>query len=290
MTGDERMPYGFIRHIENKGYSLETVKSYEKVINHFFKYIKKSYPLNKEPFQISPTDIRNYMEEQLEQDKSISTVNKELAIIKTFFHYLWEINKVPFDPAVKIKRLKLEKELTIIITYEEILSILEKVLSNHEYSKLRKAVFLLAVKGLKTADFRFKKEDVLDEFEDNYLIIQLKNRSITLRDIEATCFREYYDEAMFSENDYVFTTTPHGEHSGGPIQVMSILNHLRAISSEYLGENHQPLTLILIRRSIALYMYLKQYPLQIIAKELGIEENSASNYLKYITQSTLIQK
>ncbi|MBT2695849.1 hypothetical protein J7E79_00090 [Bacillus sp. ISL-40] len=44
------------------------------------------------------------MEEQLERDKSISTVNKELAIIKTFFHYLWEINKVPVDPAVKIKR------------------------------------------------------------------------------------------------------------------------------------------------------------------------------------------
>jgi hypothetical protein len=39
--------------------------------------------------------------------------------------------------------------------------------------------------------FRFKKEDALDRFDDNDTIIQLKIRSITLRDMEATCFREY---------------------------------------------------------------------------------------------------
>ena len=107
------------------------------------------------------------MEEQLERDKSISTVNKELSIIKTFFNYLWEINKVPVDPAVKIKRLKIEKALKVVTPYDEILSILQKAMSNQQYSKLRKAIFLLAVKGLKTADFRFKKEDVEDRIEDN---------------------------------------------------------------------------------------------------------------------------
>ncbi|MBT2724427.1 site-specific integrase [Bacillus sp. ISL-46] len=284
------MPYGFIRHIEDKGYSLETVKSYDKVVNQFFKFINKSYPFNKEPFQISPTDIKNYLEEQLERDKSISTVNKELAIIKTFFHFLWEFNKVPIDPAVKMKRLKIEKELKVIVTYDEILSILENVLLNQGYSKLRKAVFLLAVKGLKTADFRFKKEDIIDDLDNNNIVIQLKNRSISLRGTEATCFREYYVETRYNESDFVFTTTPHGERSGGPIQVMSILNHLRAISSDYLGENDPALTLISIRRAMALHLYLKKYSLQDIAKELGIEENSASNYLKYILIGNITPK
>jgi site-specific recombinase XerD len=251
VTGDGKMPYGFIRHIEDKGYSMETVKSYEKVVNQFLKCITKSYPLNKDPFQISPTDIRNYLDEQLKRDKSISTVNKELAIIKTFFNYLWEINKVPIDPAVKIKRIKVEKELKVVTTYDEILSILQKVMSNQEYSKLRKAIFLLAVKGLKTAEFRFKKENVLDIIEDNKIIIQLENRSISLQGIEATCFREYCDETVDSLSEYLFTTTPHGEQSGGPIQVMSILNHLRAISQDYLGENYPALTLISIRRAMA---------------------------------------
>ncbi|MDQ0201974.1 tyrosine-type recombinase/integrase [Neobacillus ginsengisoli] len=282
------MPYRFIRHIENKGYSSETLKSYEKVINQFFKFIAKSYPLNKEPFQISPTDIKNYLEEQLELDKSISTVNKELAIIKTFFNYLWEINKVPIDPAVKIKRFKVKKELKVVITYDVILSILEKVLSNQDYSKLRKTVFLLAVKGLKTADFRFKKEDVLDSIEDNSMIIQLKSRSISLRGKEAACFCDYYSETiMYSESEYVFTATSHGEQCEVPIHVMSILNHLRAITSDYLGEGSPGLTLISIRRAMALNLYLKKYSIQVIAKELGIEENTASNYLKHIIQGNI---
>ncbi|MCM2535213.1 phage integrase N-terminal SAM-like domain-containing protein [Neobacillus pocheonensis] len=283
------MPYGFIKHIEDKGYRTETVKSYEKVVNQFFRYIMTTFPSNKEPFQISPIDIKNYLEEQLDRDKSISTVNKELAILKTLFHYLWEINKVPIDPTVKIKRYKEEKERKVEVTYDEILTILEKVLSNMEYSKLRKSIFLLAVKGLKTADFRFKKEDVLDIIEDNKLVIELKNRSITLHGIEATYFRDYYYETMHSESEYIFTTKPHGEQYGVPIQVMFILNHLRAISQDYLRENSPAFTLISIRRAIALNLYFKKYPIQMIARELGIEENSASNYLKYITLSTLGQ-
>ncbi|MGF6949986.1 hypothetical protein QF028_002491 [Neobacillus sp. B4I6] len=149
--------------------------------------------------------------------------------------------------------MKVEKELKVLVTYDELLTILEKVLSNSEYSKLRKAIFLLAVKGLKTADFRFTKDDVSDSIEDNKIIIQLRNRSISLKDAEATYFREFYHETVYSENEYVFTTTPHGKQNGGPIQVMSILNHLRAISQYYLDENFPALTLISIRRAFALH-------------------------------------
>ncbi|WP_318502566.1 tyrosine-type recombinase/integrase [Bacillus sp. T3] len=154
------MPYGFISHIENKGYSSETIKSYEKVIGQFFYYIKNTYPDNKEPFQISPLDIKNYLEEQLEKGKSITTINKELAIIKTMFNYFWEIDRVPVDPAVKIKRYKKHEKLKLDLSYGQITELLHRTLHHDEYSSLRKAIFLLAAKGLKTADFRFKKEDV----------------------------------------------------------------------------------------------------------------------------------
>ena len=47
------MPYGFINNIEKKGYSVETIISYERVVNQFFIFIRRIYPSNKEPFQIS---------------------------------------------------------------------------------------------------------------------------------------------------------------------------------------------------------------------------------------------
>lgn len=282
------MPYGFIKYIENKGYSSETIRSYEKVISQFFAFLANTYPVNKEPFQISPTDIKNYLEEQHEKDKSISTINKELAIIKTLFNYLWEIDKVPVDPAVKLKRYKVKEKLNIEVTYEQITDILQKTLSNNEYSILRKAIFLLAVKGLKTQDFRFKKEEVT--FVKNKVDIMLKNRTISLNGNEAEVFKGYYEDSLLNGSEYVFITKPHGQENGGPIQVMSILHHLRAISEDHLPENVQSLTLISIRRAIAYYLYKKRHSIQMIAKELGIEENTASNYLKSIMEGMLLHK
>lgn len=66
------MPYGFIKHIENKGYSEETVNSYEKVINQFFAFIKDKYPENKEPFQITSSDIIKYLEYQRDIREKVS--------------------------------------------------------------------------------------------------------------------------------------------------------------------------------------------------------------------------
>jgi site-specific recombinase XerD len=289
MRGVEGMPYGFIQHIENKGYSLETIKSYDKVISQFFAYIQNMYPDNKEPFQISPSDIKNYLEEQQEKEKSISTINKELAIIKTMFHYFWEIDKVPVDPAVKIKRYKVNRNIKIEVTYEQISKILKKTLSNDEYSSLRKAIFLLAAKGLKTADFRFKREDVILKNEDE-VTIQLKNRMVTLIGKEARYFREFYDESMTNGSKFVFVTKKHGDEFGGPIQVMSILSHLRAISQDYLPSDSGPLTLLSIRRALAFELYRSKASIQVIARELGIEESSASNFLKNITEGTLAEK
>ncbi|WP_409298942.1 tyrosine-type recombinase/integrase [Peribacillus sp. SCS-26] len=276
------MPYGFIKYIEDKGYSPETVKSYEKVIRQFFSFLESTYPNSKEPFQITSSDIKKYLANQGNRGKSVSTINKELAILKTLFHYFWENDKVAVDPAVKIKRLKVTHTPQAEITYEEILDILERVLKNDKYPKVRKALFILASKGLKTSQFRFKKDDVTDHTETEKIEIMLKNRILTLEGPEASHFQEYFYETVFNGSEYVFSTKTHGMDYGGPIQVMSILSHLRAISREYLAEGREPLTLVAIRRALLIYLYKKKTPIQVIAHELGIEEISASNYLKQI--------
>ncbi|MGJ7921178.1 tyrosine-type recombinase/integrase [Neobacillus sp. LXY-4] len=284
------MPYGFIQHIEARGYRIETVKSYQKVLNQFFSFLQSTYANNKEPFQISPSDIKAYLELQHQKKKSISTINKELAILKTFFNYLWEIEKVPIDPAVKLKRYKVKDNQNIDTPYDQILDILDKTLKNTHYSSLRKAIFVLAAKGLKTADFRFTKEDVVVSKSAGTVEIHLRNRVIMLEGREAACFREYYDESPINGNDYVFITKSHRVELPSPIQVMTILHHLRAISKDFLpGANH-PLTLISIRRALAYYLYTKRYSIQMIAKELGIEENSASNYLKDLSEGMMLKK
>lgn len=278
------MAYGFIKHIEKKGYSKETIQSYEKIVNQFFIYIQSVYPENKDPIHISASDIKNYLETQLIKEKSVSTINKELAILKTMFNYLWEINKIPIDPAVKIKRYASNDKPAIDLPLSELLELLEKVLANPDYPSVRKSIFLLATKGLKTSEFRFKKEDVKEYPELEKIVIQLHNRQIDLTGKEASYFQEYFYESVFNGSDYVFITKKHGEEMGRPIEVMSILNHLRAIAKDYLNDHHT-ITLVGIRRAIAFDLYIKHTPIQQIAKLLGIEEESASNYVKKLMGS-----
>lgn len=287
------MPYGFIKHLENKGYSRETLISYEKVIGQFFSYLTILYPENKEPFQISSKDIKDYMAAQEEKEKSPSTINKELTIIKSFFNYLWEIDKVPVDPAVKIKSLKIKKRVEVKTFYEELINKLEPILSHKEYPMVRKTIFLLALKGLKYSDFLFKKEDVLISHLDDQVEITLKHKTILLKENEASIFIEFYNQSLFNSSDFVFTSKIYTKRDNddnqeefGPIQLMTILNHLKVISSDFkFGEN---LNLTIFRKSLAHYMYTKEKEsLQTIARRLGIEENTASSYLKFITESTV---
>jgi Fic family protein len=85
-------------------------------------------------------------------------------------------------------------------------------------------------------------------------------------------------------------TKRHGDDVGGPVQVMSILHHLRAISDDYFTENTQALTLISIRRALAYHLFQKRYSMQMIAKELGIEASTAANYLKHLTENVVLEK
>lgn len=284
------MPYGFIEHIKNNGYSHETIASYEKVLNQFFGYLSKNYNRHLEAHEINPSDIKSYLEDQIDKEKSVSTINKELAIIKTLFNYLWEKNKVPIDPAVKLKRYKSENNTELLVTLKEILDILPKVMVNTSYPLNRKVIFLLATKGLKTADYRFKRDDVLDLTDKEVVEIQLKNRKIVLEDKEASWFLEYYYESILNDSEYIFTTKSHKEEKRGPIQVMSILNHLRIITADYLPKETPPLTLLSIRRAIAYDLYTKKIPIQQIALELGIEESTASNYLKHLVTNEILKK
>lgn len=287
------MPYGFINHLEHKAYSQETITSYEKVIGQFFSFLTTLYPENKEPYQISSKDIKNYMMAQEKKEKSPSTINKELTIIKSFFNYLWEIDKVPVDPAVKIKSIKIKKHVEVKTFYEELNNILEPILNHRDYPVIRKVIFVLAIKGLKYSDFLFKKDKVLVSNLDDQVEITLNHKIILLKEKEASVFIEFYNQSLFNSSNFVFTSKVYTKRKEsakdqehfGPIQLMTILNHLKVISSDFnLGEN---LNLTIFRKSIAYYMYTKQREsLQTIAKKLGIEENTASSYLKFITDST----
>ncbi len=273
---------GFISFLEEKNYSETTIASYELVLNQFFSFLRQLYKKKIELYEIKSKDIRDYLSTQGDNQKAISTINKELAILKSYFDYLWERNKVPIDPAAKIKRLKVQKHLDISLFYEDLLKVKELVIANTNYTAKRKALFILAMEGLKASEFKFKKDDV--SIIDDRIKINLSNRVITLDNIDASIFLEFYYNNLLNQSEYLFTYTDSVNNRIIPITFMGIHYHLKNIQKDY--DINQDLQLTTIRKALCYYLYInKKLAVQRIALIMGIEEQTVSIYLSKLTKS-----
>lgn len=271
--------FGYGEYLKDKAYSNETIYSYRKTIDLFYGYIYKKYGKEIKVFEINPSDIKGFLQVKIEQGNSLKTVNKHLAILKGFFDYLWKKDIVMVDPAVKISRYKIIENKVNVVDYSFLLELLPKVLSNPDYNAIRKAIFILALKGLRVSDFQIQKDRVTET--GNTVEINLKKRNVLLTDDEASYFMDYFYEATFNGSDYVFTTkkTKNNSEPIVPIEIMSIYTHLNAISNDY--QLPQKLSLNDIRTSYAYYLYdTKKYSVQKIGETLGIELDSAAQLVK----------
>ena len=274
---------GFIVSLENEGYSQQTVESYEAVLNQFYAYLGQKYKKRVDPVDIQASDIKGYLKEQVEKrQKQISTVNKELAVLKSYFNFLWEHNIVAVDPAVKIKRFMVDSRPVVDVTYGELKKVLQKVLDNPTYPPIRKAIFVLAMKGLKSSEFKIKKRQIEISDHDNKVYVHLHNRSITLEGEEAETFLEYYYSACLNSGEYLSTSTTQKKKEVVPIKLKTLLNHIKIIVKDYLPEHSRSLTLISIRRAIMYHHFVNGMSVQQIADIMGLQEDSVAYYINRV--------
>lgn len=268
------MPFGYSKYLEDKSKSHETINSYVKEINYFFSFLDFKYSKQKELFEITSRDIKDYLEDKRKKGSKTVTINKHITILKSFFDYLWTINKVPIDPCEKIKRIK---EIDIInqkLNYKLLLETLPQVLERQDYSALKKVIYILSLYGIRASEFQIEKENVVIDPINTYVKIKTKKRNIKLTNQYAEYFMEYfYNESMFNLSKYVFITNKHND-TVVPVEAMTIYSNLRIIAEDF---SLPGLKLNDIRHAYAYYLYCdKKLTIEQVAEELGIEEQSAA--------------
>jgi integrase/recombinase XerD len=95
---------GFIR-IE-RGYSENTVKAYQRDLGQFQRFAKKSASA-----KIDRQTIKDYLEYLYDEGFSVSSTERKLACLKSFFKYLIREGKIDKDPTSDIKLPKKAKRL-----------------------------------------------------------------------------------------------------------------------------------------------------------------------------------
>lgn len=277
------MPYDFRKYLTEQGYKEPTMVSYTSTVESFFAYLTATYKRNKDLHEINPSDIKGFINSKVIEANSIHTINKHIAILKTFFDYLWKVGKLPIDPAVKIKRLKNNDPGPKDIEYNRLLEIQPQIINDNRYNLITKSIFVLALKGLRFSEFHFTKKDVTYAANG---IIQIKietrnnkNRVVNLSGKDAEIFDAFFTDCQFNPGDYVFTTKRQQTNEFVPIEIDSMYTYLKNIRNDY--ELPRRFKLDDIRIAYAYYLRTNQhYMIDQIAEEFGIEKMRAAELSK----------
>ncbi|KQN96762.1 tyrosine-type recombinase/integrase [Paenibacillus sp. Leaf72] len=110
MTVYKQNEYEHYLKIEQKKKDL-TVYGYINEVACFMGWFSRKYP-HLEYYRITQSMIKDYLNDEKEDGKVETTINKKISILKSYFDFLWQKNYLAgYDPAVKIKRnRKLSKD------------------------------------------------------------------------------------------------------------------------------------------------------------------------------------
>lgn len=271
--------YEFEQHLINeKKFTSQTLNQYTYTVEMLFNHLKHKYKKAFiDPVEVQPSDIKSFLEDRINEGTSLTTVNRYISNLKTFFDYLWSKNKIAIDPAVKIHRYKVEKKGIKHVEYSQLLDMFPAIIQNPRYPLILKAIFVLALHGLRAGEFHILKEDVYEEADD--VVIRAKKRNIRLSGKEAEVFMAHFIRSQFDSSEYVFTTKKNSTGGYTPIEYESLYMYIGYLRSDF----SLPVTFNLenIRLSYVYYLYkTKKYTVEDLALEFGILKLSAAGLLE----------
>ncbi|AIS52405.1 tyrosine recombinase XerD-like protein [Thermoanaerobacter kivui] len=144
---------------KQKRLSKNTLESYSRDINQFFKYLNNSH-INY--LHVKKSIILNYLYYLKKNGKSQATISRSLSSLKAFYHYLFMKKLIEEDPTYMIDTPKVEKRVPATLTVEQVDMLLSLDFGNDEKGLRDKALIeLLYATGLKVSEvISLKLEDV----------------------------------------------------------------------------------------------------------------------------------
>ena len=102
--------------------SRNTEISYQRDLIQLEEYLRNQGIV--EPDKVTKTSLNSYILYMEKSGKATTTISRELAAIKAFFHYQFKEGWIRRDPAELLKAPKVEKKAPVILSVEEVQSLL----------------------------------------------------------------------------------------------------------------------------------------------------------------------
>ncbi|MBN2057412.1 MAG: site-specific tyrosine recombinase XerD [Candidatus Saganbacteria bacterium] len=176
-----------------RGYSENTVRSYQRDLDNFMKFAK-----GKDAGKVDRQTIKDHLEHLYEAGFSVASTERKLACLKSFFHYLLREDRIKVDPTSDIKLPKKAKRLPKALSISETIKLISAPREKN-YLALRDAALLELLyasgmrvseaAGLNVADINFSVSFV------KCLGKGSKERIVPLNKVTLKAIQEYLDKA-----------------------------------------------------------------------------------------------
>lgn len=119
-----------------RGYSENTIKAYEEDLKQFSKFARIN-----DPRKVDRELIKSYLEHMHDEGFSISSTERKLACLKSFFHHMLREDKIDLDPTSDLQLPKKAKRLPKALSISETIKLISAPRGNH-HRALRDAALL----------------------------------------------------------------------------------------------------------------------------------------------------
>jgi site-specific recombinase XerD len=256
----------FIQEMKLRGFSQKTIKSYSYYISEI---LNKS---NKNARSITSKDIKNYLENLIEKEKSSSTINIAYSAFKLYFGSI--LHRKFF---INLPRVKKEKKLPTILSKQEVNKIIKETKNLKHFCILS----LLYGCGLRVSEVVNLKIKEID-FERNLIYIrESKGKKDRVVFLPKKLFEILQKQKEIKKiNDFLFTNNKNNKLSTTTIQKIV----KQAVFRAKINKNVSPHT---FRHSFATHLLENGVDIRYIQELLGHANLKTTQIYTHVTNKNL---
>lgn len=190
---------------KEKRYSSQTVDAYRRDIIHYCEYLQKE-PEDLQIEDLTETDIKGWMMEQLGRNLKPRSVNRRLSSLRTLCKFLLRTGIITTDPTHRIISPKIDKPLPVFYRESEMKRALQEEYTADDYPSVRDNLILemLYQTGMRSAEILHLKDEDIDisEKQINVFGKRSKERLVPIGDALTEMIQNYwnYRNEVFPDN------------------------------------------------------------------------------------------
>ena len=260
----------FVEYLSlEKKYATHTIVAYEKDIKDFSEFFKKEF--KEENIKVATyNEIRSWIIYLVEEGITNRSINRKIASLKSYYSFLIKTQQITFSPLAKHKALKVEKDVIVPISENEMYQVLQAIEFDSGFEGLRDKLVLemlyatgirrAELIGLQLSDFNFKNATVKVLGKRN------KERIVPLLPSLKLSITEYLDKRAKLEiiiDDNYFFLTISGKRLYETLVYRVINKYLSKVSSKVKKSPH------VLRHSFATHLLNQGADLNAVKELLG---------------------